>query len=403
MSKEGEELTSNTNVVLKDFKITRSLVFLMAAACGITVANIYYAQPLLSEIARTFQVSQGDIGVVAMLTQIGYALGMLFLLPLGDIRERRSLIVFMLFMAACALILMSASFNMVMLFIAAFAVGFASIVPQLIIPFAAHLASPKERGKVIGTIMSGLLIGILASRTFSGTIGGAFGWRIVYISAAVIMLILAIFIKKLLPLSQPVLDVNYISLLRSLWGMMKNEPVLREASFTGGMMFAGFSVFWTSLVFLLESYTYNLGAQAAGMFGLVGVAGALAASLVGRISDKKGPRFTLRIAIAIDILSYVCLWFLGFKLWGLIIGVILLDLGTQSGQVSNQTRIFALNSEANNRFNTIFMFSYFLGGSMGSVIGTYSWSHFGWSGVCAAGLMFEIITAIIYLRGRKNN
>ncbi len=378
-------------------------MFLMATTCGITIANIYYAQPLLSEIARTFQVSQGDIGVVAMLTQIGYAMGMLFLLPLGDIRERRSLIVFMIFMAAGALILMSASFNMHMLFFAAFVVGFASIVPQLIISFAAHLASPKERGKVIGTIMSGLLIGILVSRTFSGTIGVAFGWRIVYISAAVMMLILAIFLKRLLPLSEPILDVNYGSLLRSLWGMVKNEPVLREASFTGAMMFAGFSVFWTSLAFLLESSLYNLGAQAAGMFGLVGVAGALAASSVGRIADKKSARFTLHIAIMLGILSYVCLWFLGFKLWGLVIGVILLDLGTQSGQVSNQTIIFGLQPKANNRLNTVFMFFYFIGGAIGSIIGAYSWSHFGWNGVCIAGFMFEIIAAIIYLRGRKNN
>jgi len=396
-------LTSNINVVHKDFIITRFLVFLMAAACGITVANLYYAQPLLSEIARTFQISQAYIGLLAMLTQIGYAMGMLFLLPLGDIRERRSFIVFMLFMAACALLLMSASFNIGMLFFAAFAVGFASISPQLIIPFAAQLASPKERGRVIGTIMSGLLIGILVSRTFSGIIGVAFGWRIVYISAAVMMLILAISLKKLLPLSEPVLDINYVNLLRSLWGIVNNEPVLREASFTGAMMFAGFSVFWTSLVFLLESSVYNLGAQAAGMFGLVGVVGALAASLVGRMADKKSPRFTLRIAIIICILSYVCLWFLGFKLMGLVIGVILLDLGTQSGQVSNQTRIFDLNPKANNRINTVFMFSYFMGGAAGSIIGAYSWSYFGWNGVCVSGLMFEIIAAVIYFRGRKNN
>lgn len=396
-------MTSNINVVHKDFVITRFLVFLMAAACGITVANLYYAQPLLSEIARTFQISQAYIGLLAMLTQIGYAMGMLFLLPLGDIRERRSFIVFMLFMAACALLLMSASFNIGMLFFAAFAVGFASISPQLIIPFAAQLASPKERGRVIGTIMSGLLIGILVSRTFSGTIGVAFGWRIVYISAAVMMLILAISLKKLLPLSEPVLDINYVNLLKSLWGIVNNEPVLREASLTGAMMFAGFSVFWTSLVFLLESSVYNLGARAAGMFGLVGVVGALAASLVGRMADKKSPRFTLRIAIIICILSYVCLWFLGFKLMGLVIGVILLDLGTQSGQVSNQTRIFALNPKANNRINTVFMFSYFMGGAAGSIIGAYSWSYFGWNGVCVSGLMFEIIAAVIYFRGRKNN
>lgn len=394
-------MNSKSNVIRKEFIITPSLVLLMAVACGITVANIYYAQPLLSEIARTFDVSQADIGVVAMLTQIGYAMGMLFLLPLGDIRERRSLIVLMLFVAAAALIMMSASFNIGILFFAAFAVGFTSIIPQLIVPFAAQLALPSERGKIIGNVMSGLLIGILLSRTFSGIIGTAFGWRTVYIIAAIMMMILAAALKALLPVSLPSSKVAYKKLLGSLWGLLKTEPILREASISGAMLFAAFSVFWTTLVFLLESSVYNLGAQTAGLFGLVGVTGALAASLVGRVADKKSPRFTLGMAIVICIISYVCFLLLGFKLWGLIIGVILLDLGTQAGQVSNQARIFALNPEARNRINTVFMVSYFIGGSTGSIVGAYSWSHFGWIGVCVTGILFDTIALISHFGLRK--
>jgi predicted MFS family arabinose efflux permease len=389
-------MISNNNVSKKDSTISTSLVMLMSVACGITVANIYYAQPLLSEIAKFFRVSEGSIGMVAMLTQIGYAAGMFFLLPLGDIKERRSLIVFMLFVAAVALILMSIAFNMGILLFAAFAVGFTSIVPQLIVPFAAHLASPKERGKVIGNVMSGLLIGILASRTFSGIIGAAFGWRVVYVIAAIMMILLAALLKILLPISEPTSEVSYGNLLTSMWGLLKSEAVLREASSTGAMMFATFSVFWTSLIFLLESPAYHLGAQAAGLFGLVGVTGALAAPIVGQIADKKSPRFTVGIAIIISTLAYICFWALGLKLWGLIIGVILLDLGTQSGQVSNQARIHALNPEARNRINTVFMVFYFIGGSIGSILGAYSWTHFGWTGVCVVGLLFQLVAIILH-------
>lgn len=395
----------NENVQKENKKISHSLVLLMAFACGITVANLYYVQPLLAEIARTFHVSQGDIGVVAMLTQIGYASGMFFILPLGDIKERRRLIVLMLCLSSAALLLMSFSFNRGVLVFAAFAIGFTSVVPQLIVPFAAQLAEPKERGRIIGNVMSGLLIGILLSRTFSGIIGEAFGWRIVYSIAAIMMLLLGVLLKMRLPLSPAVSNIRYSKLLGSLWGLLKEEPVLREASLTGAMMFGGFSIFWTSLIFLLESPAYNLGAQTAGLFGLVGVTGALAAPIVGRSADKRSPEFTFRIAIVISIISFICFWSFGLKIWGLVIGVILLDLGTQSGQVSNQARIYALNPEARNRINTVFMVSYFIGGALGSMLGSYSFAHFGWKGVCTFGLVFEFTAILVHFvssRMRQN-
>lgn len=381
----------------KQFLLSKTLVLIMAAAGGIVVANLYYAQPLLSEIARAFKVSEGSIGIVAMLTQIGYASGMFFILPLGDIKERKGLIVLMLYLAAGALILMSMSSNISILFFAAFTVGFTSVVPQLIVPLAAQLANPRDRGKIIGTVMSGLLIGILLSRTFSGIIGETFGWRVVYLIGTALMIILATLLKFTLPITKPTSDMKYKDLLKSLWGILKTEKVLREASINGAMMFATFSAFWTSLVFLMESPVYHLGAKAAGLFGLVGVGGALTAPLVGRLADKKSPRFTVGIAIIISTLSYICFWSLGFKIWGLIIGVILLDLGTQSGLVSNQSRTQALNAEKRNRINTIFMVSYFLGGSLGSILGAYSWAHFGWSGVCIVGLIFQLIAIIAHV------
>lgn len=385
----------------KNFILSKSLVLIMAAAGGVVVANLYYAQPLLSEMSRTFKVSEGSIGIVAMLTQIGYATGMFFILPLGDIKERRKLIVLMLYLASGGLLLMSVSFNIALLLFAAFAVGFTSVVPQLIVPLAAQLAPPRDRGRIIGIVMSGLLIGILLSRTFSGIIGGAFGWRVVYIIGTVLMILLATILKVILPITLPTSDIKYTKLLKSLWGILKTEPVLKEASINGAMMFATFSAFWTSLIFLMESPVYKLGAQAAGLFGLVGVGGALAAPLIGRIADKKSPRFTVGIAIMISTLSYICFWTLGFKIWGLVIGVILLDLGTQSGLVSNQARTQALSAEKRNRINTIFMVSYFIGGSLGSVLGAYSWAHFGWNGVCAVGLIFQAVAITAHLIRRK--
>ena len=376
--------------------LSNLLIMVMAIACGLTVANLYYIQPLLADIAKTFNVSETSVGFAAMLTQIGYAVGMIFILPLGDIKERRNLITIMLLFSILSLISMFFSHNILMVIISSFAVGFTSIIPQLIIPLAAQLSDPKERGRIIGTVMSGLLIGILVSRTFSGILGGYLGWRIVYIIAAIMMIILMIVLRKLIPICKPVSKIKYTELLKSTFQLIKTEAVLREVSINGAMMFAAFSAFWTSLIFLLESSHYNLGSQAAGLFGLVGISGALAAPLVGRLADKKGPRFVTGICLGVVIISYIFFLLFGFKIWGLVLGVILLDFGVQSGNVSNQTRVHSLNEEMRNRINTVYMVSFFLGGSLGSFLGSYSYSHFGWYGVCIFGIVTQIIAVIVH-------
>ena len=376
--------------------LSNLLIMVMAIACGLTVANLYYIQPLLADIAKTFNVSETSVGFAAMLTQIGYAVGMIFILPLGDIKERRNLITIMLLFSILSLISMFFSHNIFMVIISSFAVGFTSIIPQLIIPLAAQLSDPKERGKIIGTVMSGLLIGILVSRTFSGILGAYLGWRIVYIIAAIMMIILMIALRKLIPVSKPVSNIKYTELLKSMFHLIKKEPVLREASINGALMFAAFSAFWTSLIFLLGSSHYNMGPKAAGLFGLVGVSGALAAPLVGKTADKKGSRFVIGICLVVIIISYIFFLLFGFKVWGLIIGVVLLDLGVQSGNVSNQTRVHSLNEEMRNRINTVYMVSFFLGGALGSFLGSYSYSHFGWYGVCIFGIATEIIAVIVH-------
>lgn len=375
----------------KGFILTKPIILLMAVICGVTVANLYYSQPLLMQIANTFHVSQASVGIVGTLTQIGYAFGLFFFVPLGDIKERRSLIMMMMGLIAIALVIVAFATSYVILVAASFFVGFTTIVPQIIVPFAAHLAEPKERGKTIGVVMSGVLIGILLSRTFSGLIGGVFGWRSVYLFAASMMILFGIFIRKFLPTSTPTSTISYKKLLSSIGPLFKSERVLREASLNGAAMFASFSVFWTTLIFLLGTNSYKMGAKEAGLFGLVGVAGALAAPIVGKISDKKTPRFTIGIAMGLSTLSYVCFWAFGHKLLGLIIGIILLDIGSQTGLVSNQARIHALSDEARSRINTVFMVSYFVGGAVGSFLGSLSWQYYNWNGVCAVGVLFQVI------------
>lgn len=381
--------------------LTKALILVLAIACGLTVANLYYIQPLLGDISKTFHVNQLSISFAATLTQIGYALGMIFILPLGDIKEKRSLILIMLSLSTISLISMFLSSNIYILIISSFAVGFTSIIPQLIIPLAAELSTPNKRGEIIGTIMSGLLIGILLSRTVGGLLGNYLGWKSVYFIAAIIMISLIIILRKMIPLSKPTSKIKYTKLLKSMIDLLRTETVLRQASINGALMFAAFSAFWTSLIFLLESSHYNMGAEAAGLLGLVGVVGALAAPLVGKLSDKKGSIFIIEICIIIVILAYVSFFIFGFNICGLILGIILLDLGVQSCNVSNQARIHALNEENRNRLNTIYMVSFFLGGAIGSFFASYSYSIFGWYGVCTFGIITQIIAFTIH-KTRRN-
>ncbi|KNF09208.1 major facilitator transporter protein [Gottschalkia purinilytica] len=389
---------------MKDNSVTLSpkLVLLMAITCGISVANIYYNQPLLGDLARYFNVSTKSIGLVSTFTQVGYGLGMLAIVPLGDIKERKSLIIKMLAFSVFSLILLGTSMNFYWLLLASFLVGFSSIITQLIVPFAAELASPNQRGSIIGKVLSGLLIGILLARTVSGFIGSIFGWRSIFFIGAFLIVSLSYALIKLLPSSLPKSNESYIQTMLSLVDLFKSNSVIKASSITGAMMFGAFNVFWTTLIFFLESPTYGLGAKEAGIFGLLGVAGVFAAPLIGKLSDKKTPRFVVGLSILMSLISYIIFYIFGKNIIGLIVGVIFIDLGTQSGQVSNQTRIHNISSEARSRYNTIFMFTYFLGGSIGSFLGTYSWNIWKWKGVCISGLILMVIATITHFTiGRK--
>ena len=376
--------------------LTKPLTFLMAAVCGITVANLYYIQPLEAQIAAAFHVTQNAAGIAAMLTQIGYALGLLLFVPLGDMAERRSVILRMLMLVAGSLLAAGWSPIYAVLLVAMFVTGLTTIVPQLVIPYAAQLSQPEEQGKTIGDVMSGLLIGILLSRAFSGLVGSVAGWRAVYWIAAGLTLVLAVIIRFTFPKSESHTEMSYPDLLKSIPGLVQNQRSLRESALNGFFMFGSFSAFWTSLIFLLETPHYHMGAREAGLFGFAGAAGALAAPLIGKAADRKSPRFTVGIGVLLSTLAYLCFSFFGFTLWGLIVGVIVLDLGNQCGQVSNMARVQALGDSMRSRNNTVYMFSYFIGGAAGSFLGTLFFQHFGWHGVCTVGLSFQLAAILTH-------
>jgi predicted MFS family arabinose efflux permease len=376
-------------------------VHLLAFSVGVIVANIYYVQPLLAAMARTFSVSVSMIGLVAMLTQVGTALGMLIFVPLGDSLDRRALLTALLLAASVALCGVATAQNLIWVSIASFAVGLCGAAVHIIVPFAAQLAPENSRGRVLGTVFSGLLIGILLARTFSGVVASFFGWRTVYVIAALAMLSLMLLLRWQLPKLPRQSNLGWPALMRSLVDLVRDHPPLRESAFLGAALLCVFSAFWTTLVFLLQTPPYHYGSSVAGLFGLVGAAGALCAPLVGRFADRRGPRFTILLALVTTVASFLLLGVLGKVMAGLIAGVILLDIGVQSGHVANQTRIYALDATARSRLNTVYMFCYFTGGSIGSWVGAICWAYKGWWAVCAFSLAVMAIALLVFARNFK--
>jgi len=377
-------------------RLDNSLVWLMALTCGLVVANIYYNQPLLAAIGRTFHVRDSQASLIATATQVGYTLGMVLIVPLGDMLERKRLILWMLIGAAVCLGGAALAPSFLLLAGASVLIGICSAVPQLLLPMAAHLAPEADRGRIVGRVMSGLLVGILLSRTASGYVGAHLGWRTVFEGAAVLMLALTALLAWRLPQNQPTFTGTYSSLMRSLGTLVRELPPLRRSALVGASIFAGFSVFWTTLAFYLESPAYRYGSDVAGFFGLIGAVGALAAPLAGSLTDKHGARYAITVSIVLSLASYVLLGLAGGLLVGLVIGVILLDVGVQSTHISNQTLVFSLRPEARSRLNTVYMTGYFTGGSLGSVLGGLAWTHFGWPGVCAVGGAFVALALLIH-------
>ncbi|KUF40223.1 MFS transporter [Myroides marinus] len=382
--------------------LSKSNVLFMAAVTGLIVANLYYCQPLIPMIADEFRVSEASAGTLTYLTQAGYAVGMFLMIPLGDMLERKKQIIITTIFATISLSLMAVVHNFFVLQIISFVLGATSIVPQLVLPLAASLSSDEQRGKVIGTVVSGLLIGILFSRTLSGFVGVWLGWRGMFWIATAISVILVIMIQLRLPYNKPNFNGKVIDLYKSLFILIKEQPVLRESTGITALAFAQFGAFWTTMVLLLHNEPFGYDSALIGSFGLIGACGAFAAPLVGKVGGSGGARKLILYGIVLTFLSFAVFYFSSVSVVGLIIGIVLIDLGLQIIHVSNQTRIYSLLPEARNRLNTVYMSFSFLGTAFGSAFGLYLWKFFGWSGVCIGGMCLALLSFIVYLTAKKN-
>ncbi|CAB3682312.1 putative transporter [Paraburkholderia graminis C4D1M] len=385
--------TSNASAPASADPSLRGLLLLLATIAGVAVANIYYNQPLLDNFRQSFPASASWVGVVPAVTQLGYAAGMLLLAPLGDRFDRRALILLQTAGMCIALVVAAAAPALPVLVAASLAIGVLATIAQQAVPFAAELAPPSQRGHAVGTVMSGLLLGILLARTAAGFVAEYFGWRAVFAASVLALLALAVVIVLRLPKSKPTSTLSYGKLLVSMWHLVVEHRALREASLTGAALFAGFSIFWSVLALLLAGPPFHLGPQAAGLFGIVGAAGALAAPLAGKFADRRGPRAIITLSIVLVAISFVVFGFSAKSIAGLVIGVIVLDVGVQAAQISNQSRIYALKPDARSRVNTVYMVAYFIGGALGSAVGAAVWPVFGWVGVSVAGLVFAGLAA----------
>lgn len=372
------------------------LVAIFAVASGLSAANLYYAQPLLHTIAGALHCGSGVAGLVVTASQIGYAVGLAFLVPVGDIISRRRAAPAVLVITAAALVASALAPTITVLIALAVVVGLGSVAAQILIPFAASLADDDSRGQVVGTVMSGLLLGILLARTLAGLIAGTAGWRVVYAAAGVLMIGLSGVLAKSLPGEEPRATLPYPRLLRSSLGLWVHEPLLRRRGYLGALGFAAFSVFWTTIAFLLAGPPYHYGTIVIGLFGLVGAAGALCASFAGRLADRGLSRPATALFAVLVAASFGPIWLGRHSLAALIVGIIALDVGVQGLQVTNQSLIYRLAPETRSRVTSVYMVMYFAGGALGSAVGGAVYDRDGWAGICAVGTAIGAIALAVW-------
>ena len=376
--------------------LSQAQVLLLAAATGLIVASNYYAQPLLQILAGAFRIGASQAGWVVTTAQLAYATGLLLIVPLGDRLERRRLIVGLFVLAAIGLGISATASHFAQLLLGTALAGLSAVAAQVIVPHAATLATPEHRGRVVGTIMAGLLLGILLARTASGVLAGIGSWHTIYWVACAALLVLAVVLARLLPAHQPTARLSYPRLIGSVLSLLRDEPVLRRRSLLGALLFAGFSVFWTPLAFLLSGPAYGYSISTIGMFGLVGAAGALAASRAGRLSDRGHGRWVAGGGLLMLLLSWVLLAFAPVSLSALVAGVLLLDIAVQAVHINNQSVIYQLDEGARSRITSAYMTCYFIGGASGSALSTLAWTRHGWNGVCVLGAVLAVAGLVLF-------
>ena len=373
------------------------VVILFAIAAGLSVANVYYAHPLLDALAGEFRIGQASVGIVVTAAQAGYALGLLLLVPLGDLLDRSRLIVGQMLLSVLALVSVALAPGVGMLLASMFTVGLLAVVVQTLVAFAASMAPRARRGRAVGTVTGGVVLGILLARVAAGILVDLAGWRAVYLSSALATLMMAGALSRVLPhLERPGPRPSYPQLIRSVFDLFAQEPILRIRAGIAMLIFAAFSVFWTSLVLHLGSPPWSLSHTSIGMFGLVGVAGALAAGRAGQLVDRGFSQWTTGIGLGLLLVSWLPIGFTQRSLSALIVGVILLDLATQAVHVTNQSLIFSVRPEARSRLVAGYMTFYSLGSGLGSITSTAAYARAGWVGVCLLGSAFSSLALVFW-------
>jgi predicted MFS family arabinose efflux permease len=371
--------------------IGRGLMLLMATAVSATAATIFYNQPLLPDMGATLGLSTAQIGLIPSASQLGYAAAILLISPLGDVMDRRSLIRYLSVVLTLALLAIYFAPNLPVMVAGCFVMGLGANITQQLIPFASSLSTPETRGKVIATLMTGLTIGILLSRTLSGTVAEHLGWRSVFLAAAVISTVIGLLLNRHLPSSTPSAKMKYPQLIGSMFTLFKQHRLLRESAITGALWFAAFNAMWATLAIHVMDAPLSYSVQQAGLFGFVGLAGIFGAKLSGRLVNTVGPRRLITAGLVLVVLAFAVLALWRNSLAGLVVGIVLIDLGVFGAQIANQVRVFSIDPAAQSRMNAVYMLCYYVGAAGGSAIGVKVMSLAGWPGLAGFGLLLALL------------
>ena len=387
---------------LKDDEgVPASLLFIMAYMAAVSVANIYYCQPLLSLMGNDLGIDEWRTSLIAMITQVGYACGLFFIIPSGDKFDRKKIVSYSFSILTIALLCIALSNNFHAVMAASFAVGACSVMPQIFIPIAAQYSRPEKKGANVGLIVSGLLTGILASRVISGLVGEWLGWRSMYVIASIVMSLCTLIVWRIMPYTENNYTGSYKRLMHSLFALIREYKLLRICALRAAFAFGSFLALWASLTFKMEQAPFYAGSDVVGLLGLCGVAGAMSASVVGRLVSRIGVRNFNLLGAALMLSAWIIAYLWGNTYTAIIITILILDIGMQCIQLSNQTVVFSLNPKASNRINTIFMTNYFIGGSLGTFLSGSAWSMAGWSGVTIVGIGLAFCSLCITLFSKQ--
>lgn len=394
-----------TKQAIEGKRISRGIMFLLASACGLIAANLYYAQTLVGPISAATGLSSAAAGFIVTLTQIGYVVGLLFIVPLSDIIENRRLAVVSLIVVVCALLAAAFATNAAVFLVASLFIGLGTVVAQILVPYAAHLASEEERGRVVGNVMSGLLLGIMFARPVASFITSMWGWQAVFALSAVVTTLLTFLLSRTLPERKPTPTIRYGQLIVSLGALFIQTPILRRRAMYQACLFGAFSLFWTVVPLRLAD-DFGMSQQGIAWFALAGVGGAIAAPIAGRLADKGWSRFMTGLAMMIAVLSFLLTYlFEGNSTTALallVLAAIMLDMAVSGNLVLGQRAIYSLGNEARGRLNGLFMSIFFIGGAIGSSLGVWSYAHGGWSFTSLIGMVLPLLALLYFFTEKRN-